>query len=211
MLGAFHCDIGSQHIAEHLQFRSAETLAGGGGRADGAMILQQQKASPIGAPFGHVAFARADLRQSCDTRAQRTRTVQRVTVSSPRLLFARAYHLFERRLAEGRANGIDQADGKFGMGIREAIVRGRSEMPATRGPADAALLGHGAHQALVRQSDQVLSRRFRGCAERGRDVGGAKRAAPFDQAQDPVGRAILQAHACIMRRFGVPRKRAVSS
>jgi hypothetical protein len=91
------------------------------------------------------------------------------------------------------------------MRVREATVRRSRQVPVTRGPTNASLPSNGFHQLIMLKPDEVLPRSL-GCrAKRGRDVGGTKRPAPLDQAENPV--AVFQAHACILRRGGALRKR----
>ncbi len=88
MLDAIHGDTRAKHVAEHIQFGAAEALAGRGGRADRAMVLQQQEAAAIGAPFSHVAFARTGLRETRHAGAQRGCAGDRGRVGVPGLLLA---------------------------------------------------------------------------------------------------------------------------
>jgi hypothetical protein len=213
MLDAVHGNARAQHIAEHFEFGATKALTGRGGGADRAVVLQQQKTVRVGARFGHVAFARADLCQACHPGAERAGTGERRTVAAPDLRFAHPYQLFQRSLAQRRADRLDQTHGEFGVRIREAIVRRRRQVPVARGPADTAFLGHGRHQAVVRQLHQMLPRRFGRRAEHGGDVRRPQRPAALDQAEDPfaggrsvIGRGIYQAHAWIMRRSGAARQ-----
>lgn len=123
MLDPPHRHARSQHVAEHLQLRATETLTSRGGGADRAMILQQQEAVRIGAPFGHVAFAGTQLRQPRDPCPERGELGERGAVGASGFLFARAHQSFQRGLAECRPHGLDQAHGEFRMGIRETTVR----------------------------------------------------------------------------------------
>ena len=199
MLDAIHRYSRAQHVAEHIEFGAAETLAGRGGGADRAMVFQQQKTLGIGAPFGHVSFARTDLHQARDAVAQRRGTRKRAGVGQSGLLPTHANEVLQCCLAECRANRIDEAHGELGMSIGKAIVRGGSQVPITRRPADALLFGHGPHQPIVRQLHQLLPCRLGRCSEHRRDVRRTQRAAPLDQAEDSVATGIIQAHACILR------------
>jgi hypothetical protein len=99
------------------------------------------------------------------------------------------------------------------MRVREATVRRSRQVPVTRGPTNASLPSNGFHQLIMLKPDEVLPRSL-GCrAKRGRDVGGTKRPAPLDQAENPVAArtricsGVIQAHACILRQGGALRKR----
>ena len=207
MFHALHGNARAQHIAEHLEFRATKTLTCRGRGADRAVIFQQQEAVGVGAPFGQVAFARPELCQSRHADTQCPGPGECGAVGASGFLFAHAYELFQRRLSQRRADRVDEAHGKLGMRIREAILRGRRQMPVARRPTDAVLLDRGFHQAIVCQLHQMLPRRFGRRAEHRGDVCRTQRATPFDQAEDPVnGGGIFQAHACILRRGGTLRK-----
>src|SRR5713226_1964008 len=49
----------AQHAAEDVELGAAESLAARRRRADRAVILDEEKAIALCAPFGHIAFARA--------------------------------------------------------------------------------------------------------------------------------------------------------
>jgi hypothetical protein len=100
MLGALHGNIRAQHITEHFEFCATEALTGCGRCADRAMIFQQQKAVGVGAPFGHVAFARTDLCQASHAGTQSSGAGERGIVGMPGFVFAHAYEPFQCGLAE---------------------------------------------------------------------------------------------------------------
>jgi hypothetical protein len=145
MLGALHGNIRAQYITEHVEFRATETLTGCGRGADRAMIFQQQKALGVGVPFGHVAFARTDLCQARHTGVQSSGAGERGIVGTSGFVFAHAYELFQCRLAERRADRVDETDGELGVRVREAIVPRWRQVPMARRPTDTAFLGHGFH------------------------------------------------------------------
>ena len=66
MVDALDRDVLAQHHAEQRQFRPAEALAGAGGGADRAVVLDQQPAVAVAPPFGHVALAVAQGGQRGD-------------------------------------------------------------------------------------------------------------------------------------------------
>jgi hypothetical protein len=206
MFDALHRYSRAQHVAEHIEFGAAETLAGRGGGADRAMVLQQQKARGIGAPFGHVSFARTNLRQTCHAGAQRGGTRKRAGVGPSGFLLTHANELLQCGLAEGRADRIDEAHGELGMSVGEAIMSRGSQMPVTRRPADTLLFGQSLHQPIVRQLHQLLPRSLGRRSEHGCDVRRTQWTATLDQAEDPLAAGIIQAHACILRRELALRK-----
>lgn len=198
MLDALHRDAWPQHIAEHLQFRATKSLTGRRGGTDRAVILQQHEALRVDAPLGHVAFARTQPRQPLDARAQRRGVGQRCAIEAPGLLLAHSDQLLQRRFAESGAHRVDQADGQLGVGVGKAAVRRRSQMPNARRPPDAVPFNDRRNQTLAGEPGELLAYCLCRGAECGGNVGGAERAAPFQQAKDAVAGAILQAHAWIL-------------
>jgi hypothetical protein len=213
VLDAVHGYAWSEHMAEDILFGTAEALTGSGRGADRAVVFQQQETVGVGAPFGHVAFARTDVRQAGHTGAQTRRAGERGAVGASGLVFAHTYELLQCSLSQRRADRVDETHGKLGVGIREATMRRRRQVPGASRPAEAALLGHGLHETFVREFHQVLPRGFCRRAEYGGDIGGSLRTATLDQAEDPIaghrpgiGCGITQGHACIMRRPAALRK-----
>lgn len=206
MLDALHRRSRAQHIAEQIEFGAAKALAGRGGGADRAMVLQQQKPLAVGAPFGHVSFARTNLGQARDAGSQRRGTRKRAGVGPSGFFLTYPNELLQCCLAEGRADRIDEANGEFGMSIRKAIVRDGSEVPVARRPADALLFGHGLYQPIVCQLHQLLPRCLGRRSEHGCGICRALRAATLDQAEDPVATGNIQAHAWILCRDVALRK-----
>jgi hypothetical protein len=194
MFDAFHGDAWPEHVAEDLQFRPAETLTRAGGGADRAMVFEQQERRAIRAPFRHVAFARAKFCQLRDPCAQRRCVGQRRGISTSRFRLAGAYQPLQGGLAERRSHRLDQAHGEFRMGVGEAAVGRRRQMPEACRPADAVLLGLRLDQPIVRKLDELLARRLRRGAKHRRDVRGTQRTAPLDQPKDAVAGTDIQAH-----------------
>lgn len=190
----------SQHVAEDVQLRATKTLARRGGGADRAVIFQQQKAPAIGAPFGHVAFARAEPGQPLDTRAERRGASERGAVGASGLLFANRDQLLQRGFAESGSHRLDQAHGQFGVGIGKAVVGGRCQMPDACRPPEAEFFRDRRNQAGVGEACELLTHRLGRGAECAGNVGRAERATPFEQPEDTVAGAVIQAHAWILRR-----------
>jgi hypothetical protein len=100
MVGSLDHDGGTQHGAEDIEFGTAKALAGGRRGTDGAVILQQQKARVVRPPFGHVAFARAHFRQSCQPVRERGYAAQGFPVGVQRLCLTHLDQPLQRRLAQ---------------------------------------------------------------------------------------------------------------
>ena len=76
----------AEDFLENSQLRPAEILAGGGGDADRTMVFDQHESAVFFAPFGHIAFARADIGErakasSAAAMANSSRKSQRVIVT----------------------------------------------------------------------------------------------------------------------------------
>jgi hypothetical protein len=165
------------------ELRTAEALAGSRCGADGAVILQQQEAVRVGPPFGHVAFARAYLRQARQLFGQRGGVGQGGAVGDQRLLLPDMDQSIEGCLAQFGPHRVDQPEGQFRMGVREPCVAGFGQVPTLGRTANAAPLGFRCQKAIGRQPDHLLSRGLRGDAERGRNVADPLRPTPLDHAQ----------------------------
>lgn len=184
VLDAVHRYAWSEHIAEDILFGTAEALTGSGGGADRAVVFQQQETVGVGAPFGHVAFARTDVCQPGHAGAQTRRAGECGAVGAAGLVLARTYELLQCCLSQRRADRVDETHGKLGVGIRKAIMRRRRQVPRARRPAEAALLGHRLDEAVVLQLHQMLPHGFRRRAQHGGDVRGSLRTTSLDEAED---------------------------
>src|SRR5262245_57853239 len=71
VLAAFDADSRTEHVAKQIEFRRTEALAHARRRADGAVVLDEQKPVAVAAHLGHVAFLGPLLRQRAQLGGQR--------------------------------------------------------------------------------------------------------------------------------------------
>ena len=205
VVGSFDRDTGAEHGAEHLEFGTAEALAGRRRGADRAVVLQQHEAAGIGPPFGHVALARANFRQPRQLFGKRGGIGQgaavgcRVSGSRTRISRSRAASPSSVRTAS------------ISRRVNSAWVSGNRAWPASVrcqrwvGRPTPRRWVSGASKPSAASLDDLLARGLVGDAQHGRDIGDplwpttlATRRADDRGRGGGGSRCIIQAYTWIM-------------
>jgi hypothetical protein len=190
---------------EQLQFGGAEGLAGFGGVADGAVVLDEQKAAVVVLDnLRHVPLQRALSSEGFDTVSQTEAGLDGFEQDCQLALGARFDDLLQGVLAQCSANARDQVHRKLVVAVGEEVVGQRCEAPEDGGtsPATGARLGLN-DEALGFQRAEMLPGGDIGHGDPLGDLTGGRLAGAFQVRDDPslrIARGRCSVHALSIRQ-----------
>ncbi len=186
MVQSLDIGIRADDLLEDGEFRTTEILAGDGGSADRAMILDQHERAVLFAPFGHVAFTRADFGELRHALLQTGDAIHLASVARQRLAFAGLDQFFEAGRSERALYRAQQLHRQFSMCVGETGIAGLGQLPQLDWPADAARFSVCFDKTFGCQLGKLLARVFSSRAQGRTEIRSRLRPPCLQQCQQAV-------------------------
>src|SRR3546814_1052822 len=119
-------------------------------------------------------------------------TLFRSPIGGDLLARAELQDLIEALRTEGLLHGVDEADGEFGVAVREEAVSGGGQSPQLRRAADRPGLRLVSHQTFAGEVVDVLAHRHGGDPEAAGEAGGILRPVLLQDVDEAAAAALFR-------------------
>jgi hypothetical protein len=186
VLDTFDLGWREKHL-EQPKLAAAKALAGLGGGADRAMVLDEEiGAVGFAADLGHVAFRLARPGEAPQLGGEFSRASKGLLVTEFGGALSPGYQPIDALDPELRAHGLQELDSKLGVGIRKAGVAGRREGPQPPRTSNPGPFIDRLDEPLVAQLFEPLKGGLPGHAKPLGDLCGRLRPSRLEEEQDIV-------------------------